>query len=237
MSGTLYVAATPIGNLADTSARLRTTLERVDIILAEDTRVTMKLTAYLGLSKRLISYFEHSSDSKDQRIIEELLSGTNYALVSDAGTPAVSDPGARLVAQAVAAGIEVVPIPGPSAASTIVSIFGVPSASYHFWGFFPQKNKRRQEMIHFFDTVPGVHVFFESPFRIIKMLNACFAGRNDFHMVVGREMTKQFETFARGTPDEVLVKLQNEPIKGEFTIGVIRQGALSEDETEDDNFA
>lgn len=222
MSGVLYIAATPIGNLADATHRLREVFEKADIILAEDTRVTLKLLHHWGSSKRLISYSEHSSTAKEERILAELQEGKTYVLVSDAGTPAVSDPGARLVAAAVAAGVEVVPIPGPSAVSALVSVFGRPTPSYHFWGFFPQKNKRRQELLQWIDKIPGIHVFFESPFRVIKMLTACFVGRQDLHMVVGREMTKQFETFVRGTPDEVMQKLQEAPIKGEFTIGVMR---------------
>lgn len=221
MSGILYIVATPIGNLGDVTERARETLASVDIILAEDTRVTLKLLAHLGISKRLISYSEHSSADKDAKIISELLSGANYALVSDAGTPAISDPGARIVGMAIDKGITVIPIPGASAVSALVSIFGKPQASHHFWGFFPQKNKRQEELVKYMTDIPGIHVFFESPFRIMKTLEKHFAGKHMFHLVVGREMTKKFESYIRGTPDRVIEELKNHPIKGEFCVGVM----------------
>lgn len=222
MAGTLYIVATPIGNLGDLSPRAREVLSSVDYVLAEDTRVTLNLFRHAGIEKRLISYSEHSSDKKDEVIIANLLNGETYALVSDAGTPAVSDPGARLVGLAVANGIVVIPVPGASAVTAIASVFGVPAASLHFWGFFPQKKIRQREMMAFFETVPGIHVFFESPFRIVKTLEAYFTGHSGWHMVVGREMTKKFESYSRGTPDEVFKRIQSEPIKGEFCVAVCR---------------
>lgn len=222
MSGTLYVVATPIGHLGDLSARVVETLKSVDYILAEDTRVTLNILRHAGIEKRLISYSEHSSDKKDEVILANLNNGESYALVSDAGTPAVSDPGARLVGLAVKNQIPVVPVPGPSAVSTIVSVFGVPSNSFHFWGFFPQKKIRQTELLKLFEDVPGIHVFFESPFRIEKTLRDAFGDRADFHMVLGREMTKKFETYYRGTPAEVLTALKADQIKGEFCVAVMR---------------
>lgn len=223
MSGTLYVVATPIGHLGDLSPRVVETLKNVDYILAEDTRVTLTILRHAGIEKRLISYSEHSSDKKDEVILANLKSGESYALVSDAGTPAVSDPGARLVGLAVQNEVPVIPIPGPSAVTSIVSVFGVPSNSFHFWGFFPQKKIRQTELLKLFEDVPGIHVFFESPFRIEKTLRDVFGDRVDFYMVLGREMTKKFESYYRGTPTEVLAALKTSQIKGEFCVAVMRE--------------
>lgn len=232
MSGTLYVVATPIGNLADVSLRALETLRGTDYILAEDTRVTLKLLRHFGIERPLLSYSEHSSPQKEERILSELAAGRCYALVSDAGTPAVSDPGARLVALAAAQEIPVVPIPGASAVSALVSVFGEPATAYHFWGFFPHKKIRQRELIAGFRTIAGIHVFFESPFRIAKTLRGCFLPHDDFHLVIGREMTKSFETFYRGTPAQVLELMLTQPVKGEFVVGVTTRSPAST-ETED----
>lgn len=220
MSGTLYIVATPIGNLADITERAKETLSQVDFILAEDTRVTLNLLRHLGITKKLFSYSEHSSEQKEQAILDNLLSGQNYALVSDAGTPAVSDPGSELVAKAIENNITVIPIPGPSAVSTLLSVCGFVHNAHHFWGFFPQKKIRQSELLEFFRTVPGVHVFFESPFRIEKTLRDVFGETSDFDLVVGRELTKKFETIYRGSPQQVLEQLKADTIKGEFVVAV-----------------
>lgn len=226
MSGTLYVVATPIGHLDDVSQRALDTFRQVDFILAEDTRVTLKLLNRFEIKKKLFSYSEHSSEAKDEAVLQELRAGKNYALVSDAGTPAVSDPGARLVKKVVEQDLPVVPISGPSAVTTLVSVFGVPETAFHFWGFFPIKTKKQKQVIEYINEIPGVHVFFESPFRVVKTLNKYFDGREDLHMVVGREMTKQFETFYRGTPMEVLQQIIGDQVKnqvkGEFCVGVVK---------------
>lgn len=221
MSGTLFVVATPIGNLGDVTERALQILKSVDYILAEDTRVTLKLLSHFGIQKKLISYSEHSSENKETVILSELELGKNYALVSDAGTPAVSDPGARLVQKVLESGFDVVPVPGASSVSTLISVFGVAEMFYHFWGFFPIKTKKQKQIIEYIKTIPGIHVFFESPFRIEKTLKAYFEADDRFEMVVGREMTKQFETFYRGLPSVVLQKIQADKVKGEFCVGVI----------------
>lgn len=226
MTGTLYIVATPIGNLTDTSERSKTVLGSVDFILAEDTRVTLKLLSHFQIKKKIYSYSEHSSDTKDTVILENLQQGMSYALVSDAGTPSISDPGARLIQKVIAANITVVPIPGPSAVTTLLSVFGPPQKNFHFWGYFPEKLKRQTELMHFIDEIPGIHVFFESPYRVIKVLEKYFASRDDFYMVVGREMTKQFETFYRGTPSIVLESLKADMVKGEFCVGVLRHDRI-----------
>lgn len=221
MTGTLYIVATPIGNLSDTSPRVLETLRAVDVILAEDTRVILKLLSHFGIQKKLYSYSEHASDAKNCVIVNELLRGVNYALVSDAGTPAVSDPGAVLVELALKNDCPVVPIPGPSAVTALVSAFGKRETAFHFWGFFPQKTKKQKQIVIWVETIPGIHVFFESPFRIIKTLEKYFVPHEDFHMVVGREMTKQFETFYRGRPALVVEQIKAGVVKGEFCVGVI----------------
>ena len=222
-TGSLFIVATPIGNLSDISPRTVNALQQADYVLAEDTRRILKILNHCGLSKKLFSYSEHSSTVKEDAVLAELLAGKSYALVSDAGTPAVSDPGARLVQKDITQAITVVPISGPSAVTTLMSVFGVPETFFHFWGFFPIKKKKQRQMVDYYSTIPGVHVFFESPFRILKTLEACFADRADFHMVIGREMTKQFETFYRGTPAQVLEQLKAGVVKGEFCVGVVRE--------------
>lgn len=234
MSGILYLVATPIGNLQDITFRALEVLKTVDVILAEDTRVTLKILQHYQFQKKLISYSEHSSDEKNARILEELESGVNYALVSDAGTPAVSDPGAVLVGLARAQGVTVIPIVGASAVTALMSVFGERSPFFHFWGFWPQKSKKRKQLLQYFQDVPGTHVFFESPYRILKTL------KNDFlplsgRMLIGRELTKKFESFYGGTPSEVLEKLSASEVKGEFVIAYCHQDAetLSDDQDDD----
>jgi len=227
MSGTLYIVSTPIGNLSDLSQRTRDILSSVDYILAEDTRVTLKLLNHADIKKKLYSYSEHSSQTKDEMVLSELSKGMNYALVSDAGTPAVSDPGARIVDAALRDGVDVVPIPGPSAVTTLMSVFGKPVTSFHFWGFFPQKKKKQRILVEYFDSIPGVHVFFESPYRILKTL-ALIEDKEEFHVVVGREMTKKFETFYRGSPSEVKTLIEQDTSKGEFCIGVVKWNTSGE---------
>lgn len=224
MSGTLYVVSTPIGNLADISSRAVDVFKKADAILAEDTRVTLKLMSHLGISKKIYSYHEHSSEKKDQVIVEHLEEGESYALVSDAGTPCISDPGAGLVDAVLKAGFPVVPISGPSAVTTLMSVFGHPHQSFHFWGFFPIKRKKQKQILEYVNNIPGVHVFFESPMRILKTLERYFLEDTGYKMVIGREMTKMFETFYRGAPAEIMEELKKGVSKGEFCVGVMRDG-------------
>jgi len=217
MSGTLYLVATPIGNLSDITLHALDVLRQVDCILAEDTRVTLKLLNHYQIQKKLVSYSEHASDDKIRKILDELSLGKSYALVSDAGTPAISDPGAILVQEARQAGFAVVPIVGASAVSAIVSVFGARSPFFHFWGFWPQKTKKRKQLLEYFTTIPGIHVFFESPFRILKVLQKDFLPLKG-KMLVGRELTKKFESFYEGEPAEVLAEMAKTPVKGEVVV-------------------
>jgi 16S rRNA (cytidine1402-2'-O)-methyltransferase len=222
MSGILYIVATPIGNLGDITKRAIETLELVDFVLAEDTRVTHKLLQHISLKKRVFIYTDHSPPSQEDKIIEELKSGKNCALVTDAGTPGISDPGEKLIDRVLEAQIQVVPVSGPSAVATLMSVFGKPYPAYHFWGFFPSKRKKQRELMEYFDSIPGVHVFFESPFRVIKTLEKFFIDKEMFHMVIGREMTKMHETYYRGTPQEAYEQLKQDKVKGEFCIGIVK---------------
>ena len=224
MSGTLYLVGTPIGNLQDITKRALEILSAVDYILAEDTRVTLKLLNHYGISKRLIAYHEHASDHKEEIIISELDAGKSYALVTDAGTPGVSDPGGRLVEKVAAAGHAIVPIPGVSAVTTLISVCGLKTDAWHFWSFFPQKNKKRRDLMNWMATVPGVHIFFESPFRIRKTLALFVAEDDRWQLVVGRELTKKFETIERGKPSELLEKIDEAHCRGEFSVCVLRIG-------------
>lgn len=223
MTGTLYIVATPIGNLKDITLRALEVIKEADVILAEDPRVTLKLLNHYGVEKKLIPYHEGASPAKKEKIIQELFSGRSYALVSDAGTPAVSDPGARLVSLAVENGVSVVPIPGVSAVTALLSVMGAKESAFHFWGFFPKKKKQQKILIDYFLTLPGPHVFFESPYRILKTLQECFLPRDEFHLVVGRELTKKFEEIIRGRPGDVMQKIKDSTVKGEFCVGVINK--------------
>lgn len=223
MTGTLYIVATPIGNLSDLTERARITLESVDWILAEDTRVTLKLLSLAGLNKsKLISYHEHSSEKKNEMILANLQKGQSYALVSDAGTPAVSDPGSRLVGLVRENAIPVVPIPGASAVTTILSVFGKPFSSFHFWGFFPMKKKKQEQLVTYFQDIPGIHVFFESPYRLEKTFLNYLIDLEGYFVLIGREMTKKFESFYAGSPRQAIDKVLADQVKGEFCVALAK---------------
>ncbi len=217
MAGTLYLVATPIGNLEDVSARAIRVLSEVNEIFCEDTRVTKKLLNNFGIVKPLISWHHHSSLSKTAEVMARLQAGMSIAYVSDAGTPGLADPGEKLVAAAAILGIRVVPIPGPSAVTTILSVCGFNTQSYIFLGWPPHK-KGRQKFFNEIKNLNSVIVFFESTHRIIKTLVSLQELIPNRQLVVGRELTKVFETIYRGTAEEVILKLKNSSIKGEFVI-------------------
>lgn len=220
----LYVIATPIGNLEDVSNRALRILKEVDFILCEDTRVTKKLLAHYKINTKTISYHQHSSDKKLEEIIKLLQDNKNLALVTDAGTPGISDPGNELIAKIVeqmGSNVNIVPIPGPSALSSIASICGFPMNKFIFLGFPPKKNKRKKYFKEMLNQEYPV-IFFESGHRIIKTLNEIseIAAQlnNEYDIVVGRELTKKFETIYRGSIDEVLRAVEADTQKGEFSI-------------------
>lgn len=210
----LYIVATPIGNMSDLSERAIKTLREVDLIVAEDTRVSGLMLSRLEIKKPLVSLHQHSDQRKIQEVVERMKQGESVAVVTDAGTPTISDPGGILVAEAVKAEVPVSPIPGPSAAITALSVSGFPADRFTFVGFPPAK-KRRQA---FFDEVAQIEstvVIYESKHRIIKTLEAL---PQDRHAMLARELTKLHETFYRGTVAEITEKLAKDTNKGEFVL-------------------
>lgn len=214
MSGKLYIVATPIGNLSDVTFRAIDTLKSVDFIACEDTRVTSKLLARYEIKKPLISYFQHSKVAKLDKLISLLREGKDMALVTDAGTPGISDPGQRLIEEAVKSKIEVVPIPGPAAATTALSVSGFPTDEFVFIGFLPHK-KGRQTKLKRLAQENRTIVLYESPYRIKKLLSELLEFCGDREIVVARELTKKFEEIYRGKISEVLSRIKE---RGEFIV-------------------
>jgi len=218
MSGTLFVVATPIGNMEDMTYRAVRTLQTVDAVLCEDTRVTSKLLARYEIRKPAFACHEHTSERGHARFVERLLAGESLAYVSDAGTPGVNDPGGKVVQAALAAGILVVPIPGASALTAAISVCGFPMDEFVYLGFVPHK-KGRETMFREMAARPSPSVFFESTHRIEKTLEALAKVLPPTRlMFMGRELTKMHETLYRGSIDEVRASLQATSTKGEFVI-------------------
>ena len=219
VTGTLYVVATPIGNLNDITFRALETFEKVELIAAEDTRHTKKLLAHFNIKSRLISYHEHNEEQSTKGILDKLKSGVSVALVSSAGTPTVSDPGYRLINTAIKEKIKVVPIPGVSAAITALSVSGLPSDRFSFIGFLPSKSKKRREQLESLIDFASTLIFYESPRRIIAVVEEMMEIMGDRYAVLSREMTKTYEEFLRGNFSELLAELKTrQTIKGEITL-------------------
>jgi len=219
LSGTLYVVATPSGNLNDITFRAIEIFEKVDLIAAEDTRHTKKLLAHFNLKSRLLAYHEHNEEQSTKGILEKLKSGSSVALVSNAGTPTVSDPGYRLINAAIKENITVVPIPGVSAAVTALSASGLPSDRFCFIGFLPAKSKKRLEALEKLADLELTLIFYESPRRIVAVLEEMMKIFGNRYAVVSREMTKAYEEFLRGNFSNLLDELKNrQAIKGEITL-------------------
>ena len=219
----LYVVATPIGNLEDITLRALGVLSTVDVVAAEDTRRTRVLMARHGLDRPLLSLQEHNEEQKAPRLVERLQKGESIALVSDAGTPLLSDPGYRLVALAVAAGIRVVTVPGPSAITAALSISGLPTDRFVFEGFLPSRHSARLKCLQRLRDESRTLVFFESSHRIcaaLADLSSVFGGQRP--IAVCREMTKQFETVLRGPLADVVKRIEHDPDqrRGEFVLVV-----------------
>jgi 16S rRNA (cytidine1402-2'-O)-methyltransferase len=228
--GTLYVTATPIGNLEDITLRALRVLREVDVIACEDTRQTRKLLEHFGIAKSMLSYHDHNEASRTAELVERLERGENVALVSDAGTPLLSDPGYRLVAAAIAAGIALVPIPGPSAALGALAAAGLATDEFRFCGFLPQKSGQRRKALEEWKAESCTLVCYEAPHRILAALEDIQAMMGARPVVVARELTKIHEEFLRGTAAEVHAQLAARPsIKGEITllIGKAPEGVVS----------
>ncbi len=222
--GRLLVVATPIGNLEDLSPRGREALEKASVVLCEDTRRTGNLFARYGLTTPRISCHEHNEFRRIEEVLERLAAGESVALVSDAGTPLVSDPGQRLVAAVAAAGHRVEAIPGPSAVLAILSVAGFPAVPFSFLGFPPSRRGERDRWYASYapdGAAPGTRVLFESPYRIVESLRAMAAAWDNPEVVLGRELTKLHEELLRGTATDVAARLDARPgIKGEFVLAV-----------------
>jgi 16S rRNA (cytidine1402-2'-O)-methyltransferase len=232
MPGRLFVVSTPIGNLEDITYRAVRVLKEVDWIACEDTRTTGNLLRHYGIGTRTVSYHEHNEAERAADLFERLKGGDRGAIVSDAGTPLLSDPGFRIVRGAVQAGIPVEALPGPSALLTALVISGLPTDQFHFAGFLPHKPGQRLKVLESLADEAATLVFYEAPHRILESLAdvAAVFGRRD--IAVARELTKIHEEVIRGTPAEVLAKFETrESIRGEFVILIAKATEPEPDDT------
>jgi len=227
----LYIVATPIGNLEDITFRAVRILRETDLIACEDTRQTSKLLAHYGISKPLVSYHEHNEQRRSEELLAELQEGKNVALVSDAGTPLISDPGYRLVAGARKLGIPVSPIPGPGALLAALSASGLATDSFVFLGFLPPKRNQRRKVLEDWKAIPTTVVLYEAPHRIAETLRDIAEVLGERDVVLARELTKVHEEFLSGTGSQ-LEKLLEErpPLKGEITMMIAKGEAPAADE-------
>jgi 16S rRNA (cytidine1402-2'-O)-methyltransferase len=217
-SGTLYIVSTPIGNLEDITLRALNTLKEIDLIAAEDTRRTKKLLNHYQIKTPLTSYFEHSGFKKAQSLIAQLKKGKDIAIVSEAGTPTISDPGYKLTKLAIENNIKVIPIPGATALIAALSASGLPTDSFIFEGFTPRKSGKRRNFFLSLKDQPKTLIFYESPRRLLSTLKDILEVLGDRKIVIARELTKIFEEVIRGKISEVIELLEDKTIKGEITI-------------------
>jgi 16S rRNA (cytidine1402-2'-O)-methyltransferase len=217
-AGTLYLVATPIGNLEDITLRALRVLRECDTVAAEDTRHSGQLLKHFGISKPLLSYFQFNEAKRSEEIIDRLKRGEKIALVTDAGSPGISDPGERVVKAAISAGLRVEPVPGACALVAGLTACGLPTDEFHFVGFLPHKSGQRKNKLESLKTMSSTLIFYESPFRIEKLLgelNEVFPERD---VVLARELTKKFEEFLRGKPAALLEIATKRKLKGEFVV-------------------
>lgn len=215
---TLYLVATPIGNLEDITLRALRVLKECDVVAAEDTRRSGQLLKHFGLHKPLLSYFQFNEAKRSEEIIERLRRGEKIALVTDAGSPGISDPGERVVKAAIAAGFRVEAVPGACALVAGLTASGLPTDEFHFIGFLPHKSGQRRNKLESLKAFDGTLVLYESPYRVEKLLgelNEVFPERT---IVLARELTKKFEEFLRGTPAGLLEQTKTRSLKGEFVV-------------------
>lgn len=229
MSGKLYVVGTPIGNLEDISPRGLETLRNADFIAAEDTRVTLKLLNRFEIKKEMISYYEHNKGLKDSIILDRLAKGESCALVSDAGMPAISDPGEDLVRKAHEMGVEVVSVPGPSAVVTALAISGLPSGRFCFEGFLSVNKLSRKNHLEDIKAEKRTMIFYEAPHKLLSTLKDMLAVLGDREIALVKELTKIHETVFRTTFSEAITYYEQNPPKGEFVL--IIKGADEQTET------
>ena len=222
MPGTLYIVATPIGNLGDITFRAVDTLRSVDLIACEDTRHTRKLLSHLGIKKPTVSYHEHNEAECSAELLKQLQSGTSIALVSDAGTPAISDPGFRIVKLASGSEIEVVSVPGPSAVIAALSVAGLPTDAFYFGGFLPSKSGERLRRLEELAAIPGTLIFYEGPHRLLRTFADCLTVLGDRQAVTARELTKVHEEIIRGRLSELVSHFEQTPPRGELVLLIDR---------------
>jgi 16S rRNA (cytidine1402-2'-O)-methyltransferase len=216
--GLLYIVSTPIGNREDITLRALRILKEVDLIAAEDTRHTILLLRHFGIQTPLTSYFEGNELKKKEFILSKLKQGHRVALVSDAGTPGISDPGFRLIQTAIENQIPIVPIPGPSAVITALSVSGLPTDAFLFKGFLPHKSKKKKDFLQQLEGIRETLIFYESPHRLSETLNNIFDILGDREMVLTRELTKVYEEVFRGKVSEIKNQIGERKLKGEITL-------------------
>jgi len=223
MSGTLYLVATPIGNLADITHRALQVLKDVDLIACEDTRHTHKLLQHYGITTRTISYHEHNEQQRAAQLIDSLKQGSDVAVVSDAGTPGISDPGFRLVRAAIDNDVTVVPVPGPSALISALVAAGLPTDEFFFAGFLPSRSNARRVRLEELKTVPGTLIFYEAPHRLAGTLKDALEILGEREVVVARELTKLHEQIKRGRLSELASFYNEEDARGEIVVLIDRK--------------
>lgn len=215
---TLYLVATPIGNLEDITLRAVRVLKECDVVAAEDTRRSGQLLKHFGITKPLLSYFQFNEARRSEEIIERLRRGEKIALVTDAGSPGISDPGERVVKAAIAAGFRVEAVPGACALVAGLTASGLPTEEFHFIGFLPHKSGQRRNKLESLKAFAGTLVLYESPYRIEKLLGELNEVFPERQIVLARELTKKFEEFLRGTPVALLEQTKTRSLKGEFVV-------------------
>ena len=220
----LYVIGTPIGNLGDVTLRALETLRSADVVAAEDTRHSGILLKHYGIQKPLVSYHEHNEAMRTAQLIERIAANENVALITDAGTPGISDPGARLIRECIKRQLPFTIVPGPSSILTALVGSGFAAENFFFGGFLPTKSGQRARELRLAADRAETSIFFESPFRILKTLAACFEIIPDRQLCVARELTKKFEEFRRGTPRELISHYEARPPKGEIVLVISGRG-------------
>lgn len=227
--GILYLIPTPIGNLEDMTYRAVRTLQEVDVVAAEDTRHTGVLLQHFNIPKPMISYHEHNKVEKGSELIQRLLDGQSIGLVSDAGMPAISDPGEDLVKEAIEVGIPIVPLPGANAGLTALIASGQNTKEFHFIGFLPKRKQNVKEVLSRIATYEGTLIFYEAPHRIEETIQSLYEGLGNRPITVGRELTKKFETFTRTTLLELRNDFNQIVEKGEFVLLVGGSETMTEE--------
>jgi 16S rRNA (cytidine1402-2'-O)-methyltransferase len=220
----LYVIGTPIGNLGDVTLRALETLRSADVVAAEDTRHSGILLKHYGIQKPLVSYHQHNEAMRTAQLIERIAANQNVALITDAGTPGISDPGARLIRECIKRQLPFTIVPGPSSILTALVGSGFAAEKFFFGGFLPTKSGQRARELRLAADRAETSIFFESPFRILKTLAACLEIIPDRQLCVARELTKKFEEFRRGTPRELLTHYEARPPKGEIVLVISGRG-------------